>query len=322
MTDQPTVRRQRFDEKVRDYLERIGHHYFLNESSGLYEPHPRRSLLRDLRTDHHGAPLQVNVQRDRWAIGIPAALSVLTLLLLIATVLYTRRQWLETNRSANGSETAGNAAESAAKTAGDTLHEMRYGKGAQDTDTLAHAAQTQAGASLISSRAAESAANTARATLELHSSPWLGMEKDEADAVTSSISGNDHSINAAFTIRLHNYGSAPAFDVSIYVPQKAEGQKWSGPDFFHRSNVCAEPNQAKRDVEARNIYGVEHVVWPSDYRDFKRSINTSGGSVSYFPGCISYRGHSGGFKHTLFFYAISVGHNQVKSVTLMGLEPQ
>jgi hypothetical protein len=125
MTDPPPNSRYQFDEKVRDYLERIGHHYFLNESSGLYEPHPRRAPQRDSGADRHDALLQVNVQRDRWAIGIPAILSFLTLLLLIATVVYTRRQWLETNRSANGSETAGNAAQSAAVTANSTLNEMK-----------------------------------------------------------------------------------------------------------------------------------------------------------------------------------------------------
>jgi hypothetical protein len=48
------------------------------------------------------------------------------------------------------------------------------------------------------------------------------------------------------------------------------------------------------------------------------------------PGCISYRDHSGSFKHTLFFYRIGVDLDpadptpsipKVHSVFLVGLEP-
>jgi hypothetical protein len=330
MTDPSPIRRYRFDEKVRDYLERIGHHYFLNESSGLYEPHPRRAQQRDSATDRHDAPLQVNVQRDRWAVGIPAILSVLTLLLLIATVVYTRRQWLEANRGANASETAANAAQSAAVTANDTLKEVRTGQGAHDTHTLAEAAKTQAGASTISAKAAESAANTAKATLEAQSSPWLGIEKDDADFIVSRGFQSDGSMDVTVTIRLHNYGSAPALDVSVYVPRQTTGGKYSGAAFFHQSNVCTESEQAERDVQARQLYGVEHIIWPSDHRDFKRSINTTESPAAYFSGCISYRGHSDSFQHISFIYDIDAYRDpmdptptipKVRGVTLVGLEP-
>ena len=60
---------------------------------------------------------------------------------------------------------------------------MRTGQGAQDTHKFALAAGMQADTSTISAKAAESAAKTAKASLEAQSSPWLGIEKDEADFV-------------------------------------------------------------------------------------------------------------------------------------------
>jgi hypothetical protein len=108
---------QSFEDKVRLYLERIGRNYSLNESSGLFEspqsqanrqpptPGQETRQLVDLGGDRH-RPLHVNVLRDWLVMGIPAILSALTLLLLVATFVYARRQWLEANRNANSSEVA------------------------------------------------------------------------------------------------------------------------------------------------------------------------------------------------------------------------
>jgi hypothetical protein len=315
-----------FDDKVQQYLERIGHHYFFNESNGLYQPYPKPEPAKpQTQTAFH-----VAFSRDWIAILVPAGLTILTLILLFFTVRYTRRQWLEANRSANASEIAANAAQSAAITANDTLKEMRTGQGAQDTHRLAEAAKKQASASITSAKAAESAANTAKATLEAQSSPWLGIEKDDADFVVSRLFQTDGSMDVTVTIRLHNYGSAPARDVSIYVPRKTTGGKYSGASFFHHSNVCTESEQAERDVQARELYGVQHIIWPSDHRDFTRTINTTESPAAYFPGCISYRGHSDSFQHISFIYDINAYRDpmdpsptipKVRAVTLVGLEP-
>jgi hypothetical protein len=106
--------------------------YVLDKSRGLY--------LKATRERERHPQQDKEVRRD-W---IAIAISALTLVLLFFTVRYTRKQWLETNRSANASETAGNAAASAAKTAQETLGEMRHGSGATDTHTLAQQAVTQA----------------------------------------------------------------------------------------------------------------------------------------------------------------------------------
>ena len=142
-----------FDERVRHYLQRVGEHFFLNESSGLYQPYPKpepppSNSTPDPLPHQVGSGRQtvfhVNVLRDWMVILIPAVFSLLTLVLLIATVVYTRRQWLQANRSANASETAANAAQSAAVTANNTLTEMKTGQGAQDTHKLADQAVKQA----------------------------------------------------------------------------------------------------------------------------------------------------------------------------------
>ena len=257
-----------------------------------------------------------------------------TLVLAVLTFIGAQAAWYQAHiadRNATSAEKSAAAADSAAKTASATLKEMQTGQGAQDTHKFALAAQTQAEASKISARAAKSAANTAKAALEAQSSPWLGIEKDEADFVPPRAFQRDGSIELTFAIRLHNYGSGPALDVSIYVPEKTTGGKYSGTNYFHQSNVCAEPNQAERDVAARKYYGVEHIVWPSDQRDFTRTIITGTSPASYFPGCISYRGRSGVFQHTLFIYRIHVRNDpadptptipKVDQVTLVGLEPQ
>jgi hypothetical protein len=257
----------------------------------------------------------------------------LTLLLALISALGTGAAWYQgyvANKNARSADVAARAAKSAADTANDTLKEMRTGQGAQDTHTLAEAAKTQASASTKSANAAESAANTAKATLEAQSSPWLGIEKDDADFVVSRGFQSDGSMIVTVTIRLHNYGSAPALDVNVYVPQKTTGGKYSGAAFFHQSNVCTEPEQAERDVQARELYGVEHIIWPSDHRDFTRSINTTESPAAYFPGCISYRGHSDSFQHISFIYDIDAYRDpmdptptipKVRHVTLVGLEP-
>jgi hypothetical protein len=259
-------------------------------------------------------------------VRLTLALALLSFVGLIATFY----QGHLAKRNADSAQTSAEAAKSAATTAKATLDEMQNGQGAQDTHKLADAAGTQAEASKKSARAAESAANTAKATLEVQSSPWLGIEKDEADFDPPGGFQRDGSIELTFTIRLHNYGSAPARDVSIYVPQKAEGGKYSRGEFFHQSNVCTEPDQAKRDVEAQEPYGVEHIVWPSDHRDFPLTIKTFKSPASYFPGCISYKGRSDSFRHTLFFYRTRVDINpadptpavpKVRGVTLLGIEP-
>jgi hypothetical protein len=233
--------------------------------------------------------------------------------------------------NADSARISAEAAKSAAETASDTLSEMQSGQTANDTHRLTENAERQTGASTLSARAAESAANTAKAALEAQSTPWLGIETDDADFIPPREFERDGSIGLRLTIWLRNYGSAPALDVSVYVPEKAEGGKYSRSEFFLNSNVCAEPEQAEREVQARELYGVEHIIWPSDHRSFQLNIKTSRSPASFFPGCISYRGHSGPFQHTLFFYGIYVTNDpvdptlltvpKVRQVTLIGLEP-
>jgi hypothetical protein len=85
------------------YLQKIGDRYVYNGTSGLYEPKPSNSKGDN---EHHPSqetkrPLfHVEVKRD-WLILV---LSFLTLLGLGFTVRYTRKQWLESNRSAGTSE--------------------------------------------------------------------------------------------------------------------------------------------------------------------------------------------------------------------------
>ena len=208
------------------------------------------------------------------------------------------------------------------------LDQLKIQTGA--TKLLAEAAQTQADASKISARAAESAAKTAKATLDAQSSPWLGMEKDEADFIPPRSYGRNGNIDLTFTIPLHNYGSRPALDVSVYISPKTDGEKYIGPLFFLNSNVCAEPEQAQRDVQARKFYGVEHIVWPSGDWTSRHTISIGRSSASYISGCISYRGHSDSFKHIKFFYVVHARYNpgdppsaspEVYDVTLVGLDP-
>jgi hypothetical protein len=108
------------EEKAKQYLDAIDDRYTLSQSGRLYQPKSAESK----RDDHDDAtgtnthtPLHVNVLRDWLVISI----SGLTLLLLLFTVRYTRKQWLENNRSANASEIAAHAAQVSAQTATDTL---------------------------------------------------------------------------------------------------------------------------------------------------------------------------------------------------------
>jgi hypothetical protein len=136
-------KRQAFEAQASRYLKRICGLYSLG-SGGLYEPAARQSESAHGCTPSAPArsPLRVYLLRDLPALII----SALTLILLFFTVRYTRRQWLEENRAANGSEISGHAAQSAAETASNTLIEMEHGQGAADTHSLAEAA-------VVSSRA-------------------------------------------------------------------------------------------------------------------------------------------------------------------------
>jgi len=106
-----------FEAKARRYLEEFGQDHFLKGSSGLFEPSSKRvtepspaiSTAESSQTTigrDSNKPFHVSVLHDWLVISISFA----TMLLLVATVIYTRRQWLQANRSANASEIAANAA--------------------------------------------------------------------------------------------------------------------------------------------------------------------------------------------------------------------
>jgi hypothetical protein len=103
-----------------EYLECGGKTYVLNKSGTLYQPKPGYG---EAQCENGGAgkskssPLYV----DTLPSWVPIIISALTLLFLIFTVIYARRQWLESNRAANSSEIAANAAQSAALTASQQL---------------------------------------------------------------------------------------------------------------------------------------------------------------------------------------------------------
>lgn len=85
-----------------------------------------------------------------------------TVILLCFTVFYTKRQWEESNRSANAAETSATAARSAAETASGTLSEMRWGSTASDTHNFAEQSKKQAAATRLLANTAASEAETTK----------------------------------------------------------------------------------------------------------------------------------------------------------------
>ena len=98
------------------YLRQVQDAYALNKTSGLYEPKTQDDETgppEQAEAANRVTPLEIHVMRDWPAIII----SGLTLAFLVATVIYTRRQWLQANRSANAAEIAAAATHTAAEAA-------------------------------------------------------------------------------------------------------------------------------------------------------------------------------------------------------------
>jgi hypothetical protein len=55
--------------------------------------------------------------------------------------------------------------------------------------------------------AGKKAVEIVKATLESQSTPWLGIEKDDADSTPPLALQSDGSTDLTFTIRIHNYAS-------------------------------------------------------------------------------------------------------------------
>jgi hypothetical protein len=112
-----TEKRNEHEQAAYRYLEKVANSYILDASSGIYEPKPNTA---DSSAEHNSSgsnesrPFWVNVVRD-WPVFL---VSVGTLLLLIATVHYSRKQWAEANRSASANEKS-------AQDALDTLNQIK-----------------------------------------------------------------------------------------------------------------------------------------------------------------------------------------------------
>jgi len=108
------------EETSKSYLDKVSDGYIFDGASGLYHPKPKRQD-KNSSTDTTGrykrVPFWVSVKTD-WLV---LSVSVGTLFLLVATVHYARKQWVEANRSASASEISAIAAKSAAETARDAL---------------------------------------------------------------------------------------------------------------------------------------------------------------------------------------------------------
>jgi hypothetical protein len=199
--------------------------FIFDETTGLYLPKETERTDSPQRQDCFGdAPIKVEVDRDWPQLGV----SVLTLILLIFTVVYARKQWLESNRAANSSEIAANAAASAAKIANDTLLEMKTGSTTTDTHTLAEQAKKQADetkelayGAITQARATKDLADQARRTADAAISansnavslqrPWVGLASLE---IVSSrvVATTDEKFSLDFDINIKNFGSEAARD--------------------------------------------------------------------------------------------------------------
>jgi hypothetical protein len=80
------------DDKADKYLAKVSDRYFFDESSGLYiqkSSYGRRDAYNERGHVRQHAPFAVKIARD-W---VPIVISFLTLLLVIGTVYFTRKQW-------------------------------------------------------------------------------------------------------------------------------------------------------------------------------------------------------------------------------------
>jgi hypothetical protein len=99
------------------YLEKVANAYILDASSGIYKPKAvdaQKEAAAYPKYSDRKRPLWVTIVRD-WPVFL---VSVGTLVLLIATVYYARKQWCETDRSAGANEAS-------AQHALDTLGEIQ-----------------------------------------------------------------------------------------------------------------------------------------------------------------------------------------------------
>jgi hypothetical protein len=113
-------KRREHDKSSKRYLEKVAHAYILDGTGSIYKPKTESTQQNTEKTSYGSRktrPLWVNIIRD-WPVFL---VSLGTLVFLIATLHYARKQWLEANRSAGASEKAANAAADAATTAKNSL---------------------------------------------------------------------------------------------------------------------------------------------------------------------------------------------------------
>ena len=181
-------KRSQYEDDARDYLDKVSDRYIFDGPSGIYKQKASNNAENRNTIGHYKeSPLWVNVQRD-WLI---VTISAFTLILLILTVIYTRRQWLETNRSANATEVAAHAAHDASVTAGQSL-----------------------AASLENFRKDQR--------------PYIGLSKTGvADAQIWTIPGDANGqVQIYWNIPLTNYGKSPSKDQWDTEEMKLAGEKW------------------------------------------------------------------------------------------------
>lgn len=116
---------------AQEYLEQTRHGYIIDPSSGLYHPYTteREDEIEENATEaqQFPGPLRISVDKefmDYVPIGVGVfalLLSALTLILLFGTVIYARKQWVETKRTADQSVIAATAATEAANTSKEAL---------------------------------------------------------------------------------------------------------------------------------------------------------------------------------------------------------
>jgi hypothetical protein len=210
-----TDKRKSNREAAEEYLGKVSDRYIFDAASGLYKPkteQQRENKSTDTTGRFKRLPVWVSVKTDWLVTGV----SIFTLILLCFTVYYTRRQWLEANRSANASETAAHAAESAAKTADQTLKEMRTGQGSQDTHMLA-------GQAVVQADAAKKATDNSEEFFRADERSWieLGVIKPVRWLATSKIFTIYH-----YEIYLRNAGKTQARNIAIRIPESSSGP-WS-----------------------------------------------------------------------------------------------
>ncbi len=150
-------------------------------TSGIYKPEPKASedtpKQREQRSHH-----RVEIKRDPWAIGVPAILSFGTLVLLLFTVCFAKRQWEEMKKAADASTISA---------------EMSYWATVQNEEfsslTLGQMeGQTQAQEE--AGKAATDSVQAAKDALRLDQRAWVGLAPSKIETNQGGVSVNRTSV--------------------------------------------------------------------------------------------------------------------------------